>query len=143
MHWFCSLILLPSLMAASAPPQDAPKEGIAQFQGTWKAVSIQTADGSRASEDDVRNTRLVVDQDRFTLTGKGFTVSGTFTVNATAIPKSIDVLLTTKDRVETRFLGIYQIQGDTRRSCFALPGKERPKQFTTEKEYFGFEWRRY
>lgn len=143
MCW-CSLLFLLILPGAGdgASPEDAVKKDLQQFQGTWQAVSIQRADGRQASKDEVQNTRLVVEGNKFTLTGKDYTISGTFTINPAKTPKAIDVLLTATDGSESRFPGIYQIQGNTRKSCFALPGKERPTQFVTEKGFFGFEWRR-
>jgi len=143
MRWCSLLVLLTPLGAGGgASPEEAVKKELQQFQGSWKAVSILHVDGRRASDDEVQNTRLVVEGNKFTLTGENSTISGTFTVNPAKTPKTIDVRLTSKDGRATKFLGIYQIQGDTRKSCFALPDKERPTQFSSEKGYFGFEWRR-
>jgi uncharacterized protein (TIGR03067 family) len=142
MRWCSLLVLVAPLGVGAGPLEDAAKKELEPFQGSWKAVSIQHADGRQASEGEVQNTRLVVEGNKFTLTGKDSTLSGTFTVNPTKTPKTIDVLLTAQDGRETKFLGIYQIEGGTRKSCFALPGRERPAQFSSEKGYFGFEWRR-
>jgi uncharacterized protein (TIGR03067 family) len=142
MFWCSLLILLAPLGAGDALADDVAANELQQFQGSWKAVSIQHADGRPASKDEVQNTRLVIDGRKFTLTGKNYTICGRFTINSAKTPKNIDVLLTSKDGPETKFLGVYQIQGDTRKSCFALPAKERPTQFFAEKGYFGFEWRR-
>jgi uncharacterized protein (TIGR03067 family) len=142
MRWCRLLILLAPLGTGGAPLEDAAKKELEQVQGSWKAVSIQHVDGRQASADEVQNTRLVIEGNKFTLTSKDSTIPGTFTVNPAKTPKAIDVLLTSKDGRETKFLGIYQIQGNTRKSCFALPGKERPTQFSSEEGYFGFEWRR-
>jgi uncharacterized protein (TIGR03067 family) len=129
-------------MANGVGPEDSAKKELQQFQGPWKAISIQHADGRQASEDEVQNTRLVIQGNKFTLTGKDYTVSGTFSVTPTRTPKAIDVLLMSKEGRETKFLGIYQMRAGTRKSCFALPEKERPTQFSSEKGYFGFEWKR-
>jgi len=43
---------------------------------------------------------------------------------------------------ETKLLGIYQVKGDIRKSCFAMPQQDRPSQFMTEKGYVSFEWKR-
>jgi uncharacterized protein (TIGR03067 family) len=136
------LVLLASVAAAATPLDDAAKKELGQFQGSWKAVSIQQADGRQAPLDEVQNTRLVVEGNKFTLTGKNSTIAGTFTVNPTKTPRTIDVLLTSKDGRETRLLGIYQIQGDTRKTYFAMPGIGRPTSFSSENGHIGFEWRR-
>jgi uncharacterized protein (TIGR03067 family) len=143
MFW-CSLliVLVPQAVGRGAPSDDVAKKETQGFQGSWKAVAIQHADGHQASKDEVQNTRLVIEGNKFTLRGKNIAISGRFSVNPANTPKSIDVLLPSKEGPETEFLGIYQMQGDMRRSCFALPGKERPRQFSPEKGYIGFEWRR-
>lgn len=143
MFWCSLLILLVPLGAGDGlQSEDIAKKELQRFQGSWKAVSIQRADGGQASRDELQSTRLVVKGTKFTLTGKNYTISGTFAINPARTPKTIDVLLTSKDGRETKLLGIYQIQGETRKSCFALPNKERPTQFSSEKGYIGFEWRR-
>lgn len=134
------LALVP--FTAAAPPSDPVKAELKLFQGSWKAVSLQQADGRPATEEEIKATRLVVDGNKFTMTGKNFTISGTFTVNPTQTPRHIDVVLTSKEGVETKFPGIYQWNKDTRKSCFAMPDKQRPAQFTSEKGLFGFEWKR-
>jgi uncharacterized protein (TIGR03067 family) len=141
MFW-CSVLLSLAPLGDGASSEAAAKQELQQFQGSWKAVSIQQADGRQASQEEIQHTGLVVEGNRFTLTGKGYTISGTFAIDPTRTPKGIDVVLTSKDGGETRFLGIYQIKGDTRKSCFALSGKERPTQFSPEKGYIGFEWKR-
>ncbi len=143
MYWCSLLILLAPLGIGDATSSDdAAKKELQQFQGSWKAVAIQHPDGRRASEDEVQNTRLVIEGNKLTLTGSNYSISGTFSVNPTRTPKTIDVLLPAKDGGETKFLGIYQMQSDKRQSCFALSGKERPTEFSSETGYFGFEWRR-
>jgi uncharacterized protein (TIGR03067 family) len=142
MCWFNLLILLAPLAAGDGGQALAVKEELQQFQGHWRAVSILNPEGQRATEDEVQSTRLVVEGNKFTLTGKDFTVSGTFSINPARSPKTIDALLTSNDGKETKFLGIYEIRGDTRKSCFTVDGKPRPTGFLAEKGYFGFEWRR-
>jgi uncharacterized protein (TIGR03067 family) len=143
MLW-CSLLILLAPVGAGdgARSEDIAQNELQQFQGSWTAVSIQHADGRQASKDEVQNTRLVIEGKKFTLVGKNYTISGVFTINSFKTPKTIDVVLTSKDGRAMKFLGIYEMQGDTRKSCFALPDNERPTQFSSAKGYFGFEWKR-
>jgi uncharacterized protein (TIGR03067 family) len=90
----------------------------------------------------VKNIHLVIAGKEFTLTGKDYTITGTLTIDPAKTPKTIDVLIKSRHGEVTRFLGIYEIRGDQRNSCFALEGKKRPTQFTLEKGHFGFEWKR-
>jgi uncharacterized protein (TIGR03067 family) len=132
----------PRWAGGESPRDEAVKKDIKQFQGSWKAVSIRNADGKQAPDDQVENTRLIVEGNKFTLTSRDTTITGTFTINPRATPRTIDVSLNSQDGKKVKLLGIYQVQGDTRKSCFALPGKERPSQFTSKPGYLGFEWKR-
>ena len=38
-------------------------------------------------------------------------------------------------------LGIYEIKGDKRRSCFALPSQPRPDDFRKESGFMILEWK--
>src|SRR5262245_39894559 len=132
MCWYSLLIGLAPLGAGNGPlSEDVAKLELQRFQGSWKAVAIHHADGRPATKEELQNTRLVVEGTTFTLTIKDVTISGTFTISPTKRPKTIGVLLRSKDGRETKFLGIYQIQGETRKSCFALPEKARPTQFSS------------
>lgn len=142
MRWCSLLVLWFPLAAAGDAPADILKKEIAQFQGSWQALSIQHVDGRQGSDDELQTTRLTVSGTTFILAGKNYSISGTFTVDPTKSPKTIDVTLKGEDGRVTRILGIYQIQGATRKSCFALQGEERPTQFASRKGQFGLEWKR-
>jgi uncharacterized protein (TIGR03067 family) len=66
--------------------------------------------------------------------GPGFPKAkgGTFTLNPTATPKTIDMVPADGPNQGKMFRGIYQLEGDELKACFAFPGKERPKTFLTE-----------
>jgi uncharacterized protein (TIGR03067 family) len=142
MCWCSFLILLAPLAAGGAPVDDAARKELANFQGSWKAVAIRHADGREASAVEVQSTRLLIEGNKFTLTVKDAAIVGKFTVNPAKSPRTIDVVLTAQDGTKTRILGIYLMQGDTRKSCFAAPGKKRPAEFSTEQGYVSFTWRR-
>jgi uncharacterized protein (TIGR03067 family) len=48
-------------------------------------------------------------------------------------PKAIDYLMLAGPSKGEKQLGIYEIDGDTLRFCFASPGKMRPTEFTAKK----------
>ena len=129
-------------------PVDTPIDGalskeLQRFQGSWQATSIQSNDDPPASVDDLKHTLLVVAGDRFTLKGKEFTIAGKLTIDPAKTPKTIDVVLDGKEGEKpVKLLGIYRIDGETRRSCFAMPEKERPAAFpVSPKGYIQFEWK--
>jgi uncharacterized protein (TIGR03067 family) len=60
--------------------------------------------------------------------GKAFW-KGSSTLDPMTKPKGIDFVPTEGANAGQTHLGIYEIDGNTRRLCFALPGKARPTEF--------------
>jgi len=84
----------------------------------------------------------VVKGNEFTLTDKGVPTSGTFTIDPTKTPKTIDFLLADSKSPKAKFLGVYEILGERRLSCFAFPMQERPRGVRpSDKGYLMFEWK--
>lgn len=131
------------LMGNALGADDPVQQEMKQFQGSWHAVAVQHADGSPAMTEEVLATRLIVEGNKFTLINKQMNVSGTFTVNPTRSPKAINAVLKSARGPDVTLLGIYATKGGARKSCFALPGKERPTRFMNgESGYVGFTWTR-
>jgi uncharacterized protein (TIGR03067 family) len=137
------IVLTPIALAGAGSPDDAAKQDLQRYQGTWAAVSIVNPDGRKATEAELRDTRLVVAGNTFTLTSKDLTVSGTFTLDPSRSPKTIDVFVGDTKKTENKLVGIYQIDGEIRRSSFALSGQARPRDFSAlQKGCLQFEWKR-
>jgi uncharacterized protein (TIGR03067 family) len=136
-------ILIPVLIAfasiAALPSQDDVKKELKRFQGDWNLTARQEFDGKQATKDAIKDTTMFVDGEKFTLKQPGqLLVEGTFTIDPSKKIKTIDVILNgEKDRP---VLGIYEIKGDKRRSCFSAPGQPRPDGFHKEAGYFILEW---
>ncbi len=107
---------------------------IAKFQGVW----VQTAyerDGVREPVDDevgweprttfVGNTFVVTIADGST------PIKGTFTVDPSQMPKTIDYSDTFGADAGKTFLAIYSLEGDTLIFCAAGEGEARPTEFKT------------
>ena len=140
-----SLLILPALfsMATGAPADDATKKELQLLQGTWRAVSVVGVDAEPMPDEDLRVTKLVIEGNHFSLTTKMLVIFGTFTIDPTKTPKTIDVTLATAENPEQRMLGVYQIDGNSRKSCFALVGEPRPKDLApSSKGFLRFEWKR-
>lgn len=139
MRWSILGIFCVSIIAYAAFPQGIEGD-LERFQGAWAAVSMQAEDGRPAPADEVAAMRLVVNRNKFTLTGKDYKISGTFSIDPRMMPKTIDVEL--DDESGDKLLGIYEIRGDVRRSCFAMPGRPRPMTFMYGvQDYLIFEWK--
>ena len=57
---------------------------------------------------------------------------GTSTIDPMSQPKTIDFVPTEGANAGQTYLGIYQIEGDARKVCFAPPGKDRPTEFASK-----------
>lgn len=68
--------------------------------------------------------------------GPGFPKStgGRFELNPKATPKTIDFIPSDGPFKDKTFQGIYQVEGDELKACFAFPGKDRPKTYLTQPE---------
>jgi uncharacterized protein (TIGR03067 family) len=135
------LLLLIPLLAAAAPNPDAAKDELKKFEGTWKLVS-QDLDGKEADPEIVKTASLVVAGNEFTLKIGTEIHKGKFTIDPGKKPKTIDVEFTEGSLKDSKVLGIYEMYGDTRKSCFAGPDKDRPADFTSGDGKIIWTWKR-
>jgi uncharacterized protein (TIGR03067 family) len=123
------MVLVVALPVAADEPAEANKKDRERMQGDWVAAS-RVIDGTKLSDDESQSIFRTVKDDGYTMylfdkpLGKG-----TFTIDATKKPKTIDARPAEAAKDAPPLLGIYEIDGDTFRACFAQPGKERPKDF--------------
>jgi uncharacterized protein (TIGR03067 family) len=102
-----------------------------QLNGTWVLVRGEQ-DGKPLPEDAIQGIKMVIDGDKYTLIVGGERMVSTLHLDPTKKPKSIDAKATGGPYKDKTLLGIYRIEGDEFTVCFAAPGKERPKDFTTK-----------
>ncbi|MBI1833051.1 MAG: TIGR03067 domain-containing protein [Planctomycetes bacterium] len=124
---------------AAQPGNDAVKKELKKFQGKWEALAAYSFDGKAPTDVELQLTSLEVDGDKFTLKSGSLSIKGAFSIDPSKKLKTIDVYL--GDNKDNIMRGIYEINGDVRKSCFALPGKDRPDKFRKEKDYMYMEWR--
>lgn len=120
------------LIAGDAPKGDAAKKDLEKFQGNWRLISAER-DGKKTPQEEVKKIKLTIQANKFVLEKDSVIVSeGTFTLDPTKAPKQIDETLTAGPNKGKTFLAIYEIDDEHHRICFAAPGKERPKAFSSE-----------
>lgn len=90
---------------------DAAKERDA-LKGTWTLVEL-TEGGKK---EDVKGMEVTISGNAITMTAKGEKVSGTFKVDPSKKPKTIDVMMAKGEEKKT-MKGIYELAGDTLRVC--------------------------
>jgi len=135
------LFALVPLLAAEPPKPDTAKDELKKFEGKWKLVS-QNFDGKETDPEIVKTTNLVVAGSEFTLKTGTETNKGKITIDPGKKPKLIDVEFTEGDLKGSKVLGICEMDGDTRKSCFAAPDKDRPADFTSGNGKYIWTWKR-
>ena len=117
------LVLTFSLAATSG---DAKNDDT--IQGTWLPSTAEL--GGKMFPDEVRKTiKLVVKDDKYTVTVGKAVDQGTFKLNPTAKPKEMDITGTDGPNKGKTILAIYERDGDALRVCYDLSGKSRPTEF--------------
>ncbi|AWM41189.1 hypothetical protein GobsT_01990 [Gemmata obscuriglobus] len=102
-----------------------------KLQGRWELTYHETA-----GQEDTKECKwvMVVDGDRWTVTdGDGGTSKGTLRLDPAKKPKQLTYTITGADG-DQEFIGIYELDGDTYKTCDVAKGKERPTEFATKEE---------
>jgi uncharacterized protein (TIGR03067 family) len=100
-------------------------------EGTWLPETAEFA--GKPFPDEVRKTmKLVVKDDKYTVTVGDKVDQGTVKLDAKAKPKAMDITGTDGPNKGKTFLAIYERDGDTLKVCYDLGGKARPTEFKTK-----------
>jgi len=115
-----------------AADDSAVKKDLAQLQGEWSMVS-GFADGQRLPEQMVKQMKRFCKGDEATTTmGGQMFLKARITIDPSKKPKTIDYqMIDGFTKGKTQF-GIYEVDGDTFKSCFGKPDAERPADFTSK-----------
>ena len=100
------------------------------LQGTWSLVSAMD-DGNSLAGGKVKETTIVIRDNTFRfpqLAEDATSKAGTFKLDATKMPKWMDTVSTEREVM----LGIYELERDSYKVCFARVGKPRPSEFTSK-----------
>jgi len=123
------------LIAADDVNNDAVRKERRLYEGTWRVTALQ-ADGSSMSEEYCEMVTVLNELDgKWTVKLQGEVIwKGVSSIDPTKRPKTIDFRPTEVAYVGKTFFGIYEISRDTRRLCYAEAGKERPAEYSAEKD---------
>jgi uncharacterized protein (TIGR03067 family) len=129
-----AVLVLCLFLAAAAGADDANKKDHEQLQGTWVTVTGEM-NGDKLGDDIAKDLKFVVKGDKFEVDGPAEVIKqyakGTFKLEATTKPKTIDITVGEGAMKGDLIEGIYEFDGDTLKMCAKLTGKERPADFTT------------
>ena len=112
---------------------DDTKKDKELIQGAWRPVS---GEQGGTAQDDAKEHLLTFEGDMFSIKrGDQQFIKGTFTLDPSQKPKTIDMKVTEGRKEEDKgkmVRGIYEVSKDTLKWCTAEPGSEdRPKEFAT------------
>jgi uncharacterized protein (TIGR03067 family) len=129
---FLTGVAAATFCSVSAEENEAVKKDLARFQGEWSMVS-GSADG-QPMPDEMRGQMKRIckgDETATTMRGQMF-MKAKITIDPSKKPKTIDYQMIDGFTKGKKQLGIYEVDGDTFKSCFAKPGDERPTDFTSK-----------
>ncbi len=120
------------LLLGADDPQEAVKKDLMKLQGEWSMISAKQ-DGEEATKDLVKGSKRVCKDDELTvMIDDRIYMRAKIVVDPAKKPKAIDYTVTEGFNKGKRLLGIYEVDGDMVKFCFARPEKERPKEFTAD-----------
>jgi uncharacterized protein (TIGR03067 family) len=123
------LLGLAFLMVSASDP---PRSDLEKLQGTWLLVAMET-DGENVPAEDFKDYKSVYEENRLTLlAGDRVRRKGIVTLESSRKTKAINTWDQDGPYADQTVPGIYELDGDTLKLCFARPGDERPKEFTTK-----------
>ena len=128
--WFVAMVAL--VAAADSTKDEAIKKDGARYEGTWRVVSLEV-NGNKTPEEDAKKITVINHADTWIVMAEGNEVAkGTSKIDPTKKPKTIDFTPTEGNDQGKVFLGIYEIEGNARKLCFAPSGKDRPTEFASK-----------
>ena len=132
--WIAVVIGIAAAVVGRAPAQDAAavKSELARLEGEWVMTS-GVADGTAIPDAMLPQFRRVCKGDQVTTSlNDRVIMKATITIDPSKNPRTIDYLVSEGPTQGQKHLGIYVLDGDTFKSCFAAPGAERPTDFTSK-----------
>jgi uncharacterized protein (TIGR03067 family) len=129
MQWHLPMFLASSfLVTVDEPKDDAVKKDLQKLQGNWTVISIEV-NGNKIPEDKIGDPKAVFKGDQYSIHDFRLTI----TIDPTKKPKTINMDGKDGNGKPLTMIGIYEVEGDTLKICFAKPGeKERPSTFETK-----------
>jgi erythromycin esterase len=114
-----------------SPVAQTIQRDVDRMQGTWQAVQMNRDGEIQPLQGMFANLQLIVQGDRRTIrSGQTVFSEACYRLNPVAAPPTIDLVVTKGAARGQILLGIYELSGDRLRVCYAVPGRERPRDFT-------------
>ncbi len=124
------LVLVVGLLLAADDPKDEVKKEQDKLKGTW---TVESSERKGQASEEGKDAEVTFEGDKITVkTAEGKEHKGTYKIDPTKKPKTIDITPSGGDNKDKVHLGIYELDGDTLKVCYNHPDKERPTAFSTK-----------
>ena len=112
---------------------DAIAEEMKKLQGTWKQIAYERDGVTEPLDEQGWEPRVTFTGDAFVvaLSDGSIPIKGTYKLDPTRNPKTIDWSDTIGEDAGKTLLAIYYLEADRLTFCAAYPGQKRPTEFTT------------
>jgi len=115
-------------LASHALAEDTARTDQQKLQGTWNVLAGNEG-GKTLLPSRVKGAKMVVAGNTLKVFEQDKQRQMTFTLRPTQELRAIDMTITEGKRKGETSQGIYALDGDMLKICFALPGKVRPANF--------------
>jgi internalin A len=138
---FAWVVLIPLLVAAASPQDEAAKKDLQAMQGSWTVLTY-VAGGRPALRSDMSQMKLSVKDNVSTFVQPKKTSHGKYTLDPSKNPKWIDIELTDGPDKGKKKLGLYAFENDQLKICVAGVGAHRPTELSAGSDTTMETWER-
>jgi len=110
------------------PKEKAIRDELIRFGGTWRFAELEIG-GTKVPPGSYAANWLILQGDRFLAIDSKETAAGYYKIDPTRVPKTIDVVFTSGSPKGTTVRGIYELTGDTYKTCISGDDQPRPEKF--------------
>jgi len=129
--WLAVGLMIAAIAGVGQSDEKAAQSDLERLQGEWTMVSGEIQ-GEEMPEAIRSTARRVAKENETTVTVSGqLFMKAKFKLDPNKKPKTIDYEMTGGPTEGEKQLGIYEIDADQVKFCFASPGKDRPTEFKT------------
>jgi uncharacterized protein (TIGR03067 family) len=125
-----SLMVVSFATIARSDDDEKVKKARAEMNGTWVPTAAEL-DGEKLPKAAYETIKLVVKDEKYTVTFGDLVDEGTVTLDLESDPTGMEIKGTKGPNDGKTIPAIYEFKDDTLKVCYNLEGKKRPKEFKT------------